>query len=95
MPKRTASNDEIEIWLADGPEIDEIVDYITLLQTESDMLRRYVPKSDLYRINYELDRSTKGSGELDIRRKWSRDVSALNLKWAKRLAKYKQERSNE
>ena len=33
---------ELEIWLADGPEIDEIVERFTKLEEENKALREYV-----------------------------------------------------
>ncbi len=83
--------EELEIWLADGPEIDEIIEYITGLYAEIRKLRCHISKSDLYQIDYELMRECEGGSEIDIRREWSNEIATLNLIWAKKLAKHKQE----
>lgn len=92
MPKR---REELEIWLADGPEMDEILQYILSLNEEIDIFRSHLSKSDLHMIDYKLVRRREGDPELAIRRQWDEEISALNLKWAKTLAKCKQEVSRE
>lgn len=73
--------------------IEQLVTDAHKSQRAIEMLRSHLSKSELYKVDYKLQREQEGAAELEIRRQWDKAMSALNLEWAKKLAKCKEARN--